>query len=99
MHAQVSDHAGPGNRSRNAIARVAFRHIHNVGALNVSTFAAQYWAYMLPCRRFTVALTDADARLGVDVDRYSFIVKDFHLVLLAGLPAHVYFEVAIPGRF
>jgi hypothetical protein len=34
------------------------------------------------------ALTDADARLRANADRYSFIVRDFHLVLLAGLPAH-----------
>ena len=29
-----------------------------------------------------------DARLGADVDRYSFVVSDFHRLLLAGLPAH-----------
>ncbi len=28
------------------------------------------------------------ARLGVDVDRYSFIVSDLHRLLIAGLPAH-----------
>jgi hypothetical protein len=28
------------------------------------------------------------ARLGADVDRYSFIAVDFHHLLLAGLPAH-----------
>src|SRR5260221_8330012 len=31
---------------------------------------------------------DANARLGADVDRYSFIVVDLHHLLLAGLPAH-----------
>ena len=39
---------------------------------------------MLPCRRFADTLTDANARLGADVDRYSFTVVDFHRILLAG---------------
>jgi hypothetical protein len=43
---------------------------------------------MLPYRRFADILADACARLGADVDRYSFIVTDFHHLLLAGLPAH-----------
>jgi hypothetical protein len=43
---------------------------------------------MLPYRRFATALTDADARLGADVGRYSFIVMDLHHLFLAGLPAH-----------
>jgi len=30
------------------------------------------------------------ARLGADVDRYTFIVVDLHHLLLAGLPAHVF---------
>jgi len=42
-----------------------------------------------PCRRFADVLTDACARLGADVDRYSFIAVDFHHLLLAGLPAHL----------
>ncbi len=55
-------------------------------APGINSFAAQWLAYALPCRRFTVALTDASARLGADVDRYSFIVVDSHHLLLAGLP-------------
>ena len=43
---------------------------------------------MLPYRRFADILADACARLGANVDRYSFIVMDFHHLLLAGLPAH-----------
>jgi hypothetical protein len=54
----------------------------------MGSFAAQWLAYTLPCRRFTPILADDGARLGVDVDRYSFIVADFHRLLLAGLPAH-----------
>ena len=45
------------------------------------SFAAQWLAYALPCRRFAGILTDASARLGVDVGRYSFVVVDFHLLL------------------
>ena len=41
-----------------------------------------------PYRRFVGDLTNANARLGADVDRYSFIVVDLHHLLLAGLPAH-----------
>src|SRR5690242_6559571 len=37
-------------------------------APGIKSFAAQWLAYALPCRRFTVALTDASARLGADVD-------------------------------
>jgi hypothetical protein len=45
-------------------------------------------AYALPYRRFARVLADAGARLGADVDRYSFTVVDLHHLLLAGLPAH-----------
>jgi hypothetical protein len=47
-------------------------------------FAAPWLAYALPCRRFADTLADANARLGADVDRYSFIVADLHPLLLAG---------------
>lgn len=33
-------------------------------------------------------LAEHNARLGADVTRYVFIAEDFHLILLAGLPAH-----------
>ena len=45
---------------------------------------AQWLAYALPCRRFADTLTNARARLGADVDRYSFIVVDLHHLLFAG---------------
>jgi hypothetical protein len=53
-------------------------------------FAAPWLAYALPYRRFAAALADDDARLGADVDRYSFIATDLHRLLLAGLPAHTH---------
>ena len=42
----------------------------------------------LPTLRRTSSRT-RDARLGADVDRYSFTVVDLHHLLLAGLPAHL----------
>jgi hypothetical protein len=47
-------------------------------------FAARWLAYALPYRRFAAALTDDDARLGANVDRYSFTERDLHPLLLAG---------------
>jgi hypothetical protein len=77
----------PGARD-GAPVRVAFRTANCVGARGCCTFVAQWLAYALPCRRFAGVLTGAAARLGADVDRYSFIVTDLHRLLLAGLPAH-----------
>src|SRR5438128_6947879 len=53
-------------------------------------------AYALPYRRFVVVLANGNARLGADVDRYSFIVVDLHHLLLAGLPAQ--FESDMPSH-
>ena len=83
----------PGRRSAraDALRRVAFRVQYRVGTRDKrdkGSFAAQWLACALPCRRFAAALADHDARLGADVDRYSFIVVDLHHLLLAGLPAH-----------
>jgi hypothetical protein len=57
-----------------APVRVAFRVRYRVGTRDEKSFAAQCLAYALPCRRFADALAGANARLGADVDRYSFIV-------------------------
>jgi hypothetical protein len=67
--------------------RVAFHSVNGVG-IRDNSFAAQWLAYALPCRRFDLTLTGNDARLGADGDRYSFIAVDLHHLLLAGLPAH-----------
>ena len=75
--------------------RVAFRTRNSVGTRGLA-FAAQWLAYALPYRRFVAVLADANARLGADVDRYSFIVVDLHHLLLAGLPAH--FESYMPSQ-
>jgi hypothetical protein len=47
-------------------------------------FAAQWLAYVPPYRRFAVTLAGANARLGADADRYSFIAVDLHHLLPAG---------------
>jgi hypothetical protein len=77
----------PGARDT-APVRVAFRAANGVGARDFCTFAAQWLACALPCRRFAAALAGDDARLGADVGRYSFIAEDLHLLSPAGLPAH-----------
>ena len=92
----------PGQRGAcdDAPRRVAFRQMDNVGARDDKTIAAQWLAYAHPCRRFAPGLAADDARLGADVVRYTFIVMDFHHLLLAGLPAlpFAYFPAQRTGR-
>jgi hypothetical protein len=68
--------------------RIAFRLRNGVDAQGMNLYGAQWLAYALPYRRFAAVLTDCDARLGADMDRYSFIVSDLHRLHVAGLPAH-----------
>ena len=77
----------PGTRA-DAPVRIAFRLRNSVGTRDMNLCAAQWLACALPYRRFATTLADGHARLGADVVRYSFIVSDFHRLLLAGLPAH-----------
>jgi len=79
---------GQPGAGESAPSHMAFRQQNGVGTRIDADFAAQWLAYALPDRRFACALTSAGARLGADVDRYSFIVVDSHHLLLAGLPAH-----------
>jgi hypothetical protein len=78
----------PADPRADAPAGVAFRPVDGVGIRDTHSFAAQWLAYALPCRRFVSTLADTDARLGAGADRYSFTVVDLHHLLLAGLPAH-----------
>src|SRR5262249_24320791 len=76
-----------------------------------ATASTQWLAYALPYRRFAAVLTDCDARLGADMDRYPFIVSDLQRLLVAGLPAHcerfrtsscqstARFEIAVRNRY
>jgi hypothetical protein len=72
-----------------ALGHFAFHYTDSVGTRNQFSIAAQWLACTFPCRRFAGILTDACARLGADVARYTFIVVDLHHLLLAGLPAHL----------
>src|SRR5205823_715764 len=94
-HARFFDHAGPFGPCDGDPKRIAFRARNGVSTRGLA-FAAQWLAYALPYRRFVAVLADANARLGADVDRYSFIVVDLHHLLLAGLPAH--FESSHPNH-
>lgn len=80
---------GPTDARNNAPADFAFRQVNNVGTRIDNDFAAQWLAYTLPYRRFADVLADACARIGGDVDCYSFTAVDFHHILLASLPAHL----------
>ena len=46
------------------------------------------WPVRTPADASPGPLRHADARLGADAGHYSFIVADFHRLLLAGLLAH-----------
>jgi hypothetical protein len=65
-------------------------------ARDFQVFAAQWLAYVLPCRRFTDILVDADARLGVYAVRYSFIAVDFHHLLFAYFDRRTVFFLLSP---
>ena len=67
-------------------------------ALRKNPFAARWLACTIPYRRFAPGLAADNARLGADVDRYSFIAVDFHHLLLAGLPAHLTLIFALTTR-
>ena len=75
----------PGTRT-DAPVRVAFRQRNSVGTRDELAFAARCLACALPYRRFAATLAGADARLGADVGRYSFIVVDLHHLLLSRSP-------------
>jgi hypothetical protein len=77
----------PGTHAR-APVRVVFRDLKRVGTQNSISFAAQWLACALPCRRFAVTLAGANARLGSRWFRYAYLVEDLHPLLTAGLPAH-----------
>ncbi len=69
----------------NERAHIAF-HVSQRVSAREDIFEAQWLACACPDRRFAVALAGADARLGVDMTRYVFIVRDSHSVFLAGFP-------------
>src|SRR5215468_6308985 len=72
-----------------AAVHVAFHSPTGVGTLNKTAFAARYPAYARPYRLLVCLLTETSARLGPDVVRYTFIVEDLPLLLLASLLANL----------
>jgi len=89
MHAGVFDHAEPVHRSQSRDGPCCLPTLIRRQHSRELSFAAQWPACTIPCRRFAAALADDNARLGASVARYAFAVEDFHLLLLAGLPAHI----------
>src|SRR5262245_57810332 len=75
----------PGHMGTRAAAPIciAFQQSNGVGSRDKQSFEAQWLAYALPYRRFACTLAGTRARLGADAVRYSFIVADFHRLLLA----------------
>src|SRR5262245_59003900 len=59
-----------------ALGHFAFHYTDSVGTRDKFSIAAQWLACTFPCRRFADILTDASARLGADVARYTFIVVE-----------------------
>ena len=80
---------GPSGARAGAPVGFAFHCGDSVGTRDKFSIAAQWLACTFPYRRFADTLADDCARLGADVDRYSFIAVDLHHLLLAGLPAHL----------
>jgi hypothetical protein len=88
----------PGTRAHAPVC-IAFHLRKSVGTRDMNLYGAQWLAYVLPYRRFVVVLTGDYARLGANVDRYSFIASDLHRLLVAGLPAHCERFWTLPNCF
>ena len=89
MHARFFDHAGSPKRLR-WCSWVYCLPLHRQRRHPRISFLSRLNCWpTFPCRRFADILTNAGARLGADVVRYSFIVVDLHHLLLAGLPTHL----------
>src|SRR4029434_1896270 len=85
----VSDRAEPKAHSCSRVPRCGLPLAHRRRRSGQTAFAAQYPAYVSPYRLLVCLLTETSARLGADVVRYTFIVEDFHLLLLASLLANL----------
>src|SRR5207253_2256142 len=60
-------------------------HVMTRSARRSVDFGAQWLACVYPCPGYTRDLTIASVGLGARMDRYSFPVRLFHPLLLAGL--------------
>ena len=79
----------PGARN-GASGRVAFRKMHCVGIQNRKLSRLNGWPMRPPVNASPRPSRAPAHELGADVDRYSFIARDLHPLLLAGLPAHAF---------
>ena len=86
---RLSDRAELEKHSRWRAPRCCLPPAHQRRRSGRTAFAAQYPAYARPYRLLVCLLTETSARLGADVVRYTFIVEDFHLLLLASLLANL----------
>ena len=86
----------PGRTAARAVApvHIAFHYCNGVGTRDHKSYAAQWLACALPYRRFAIA----GARLGADAVRYSFIVRDFHPLLLADLTGALQSFLYVPAH-
>ena len=64
---QVSDHAGPSGHSRSRARPCCLPRSETRRHRDLTSFAAQWLACALPCRRFAATLAGANARLGAEV--------------------------------
>ena len=76
----------PGARD-DAPRRIAFHDLHGVGTQNRNLSRLNGWPMRSPVNASPKPSRATAHELGADVDRYSFIVRDLHSLLLAGLPA------------
>ena len=76
----------PGARD-DAPRRIAFHDLHGVGTQNRNLSRLNGWPMRPPVNASPKPSRVTAHELGADVDRYSFIVRDLHSLLLAGLPA------------
>ena len=67
-----------------APVRVAFRPVNSVGTQDSNLSRLNGWPMHSPADASPVTLAGTDARLGADAVRCTFIVVDFHHLLLAG---------------
>ena len=86
---RLSDRAELEKHSRFRAPRCCLPPAHQRRRSGLTAFAAQYPAYARPYRLLVCPLTETSARLGADVVRYTFIVEDSHLLLLASLLANL----------
>src|SRR5262252_10298076 len=86
---RLSDRAESDGRSRWRLRPCGLPLAHRCRHSGLTAVAARYPAYARPYRLLVCLLTETSARLGADVVRYTFIVEDLHLLLLASLLANL----------